>query len=276
MNAQYYEKEMPDPDFSERFAEPGGEALVIDIFIPDKFKHNKAAVICVHGGGWNAGSRDSFLWHAHRLSLHGYVACTIDYRLSKTASYPAAVEDCQAAVRWMRENASRFGICDDRIGAIGSSAGGHLVACLGVFEETRETVSSRVNCVVDIHGVHDFISLGQNAGKVNTCTEDFIGDTITKKRGLWEQASPALYVDSGSAPMLLVHDPSDKTVPYDQSLIMANSLMKAGHPVQFLPSPGSGHGFVYNPQNEWTQRIWPVANSWFDYHLLGKTSNELL
>ena len=272
----YYDRETPEPDLTECFAKPGGQELLADVFLPDKAKHTGAAVVFVHGGGWNAGERQAFLWHAHRLSLRGYVCCTIDYRLTDTAPFPAAVEDCQAAVRWLRKNAERLSISPDRIGAVGSSAGGHLVACLGALDDEREEISAKVNCVVDVHGVHDFLSLAENAGQVKPGWEAFIGGTITERRDLWVQASPALHVDANSAPMLVVHDPDDSTVPYDQSLLLANALMAASRPLRFLPSPGSGHGFVYNPGNTWTQNVWPLAVAWLDDHLLDAPSAELL
>ena len=101
----------------------------MDIFVPAENK--VAAMILVHGGGWRSGERQAFLWHAHRLSLYGYVACTIDYRLIQTAHFPTAIVDCQSAVKWLRNNADRFDIRSDRIGGIGNSAGGHLAAYLG-------------------------------------------------------------------------------------------------------------------------------------------------
>ncbi len=201
---KYYEKQIPDPNVTECFASPGGQELIADIYIPDKSKHTGAAAIFVHGGGWNAGERQSFLWHAHRLSLHGYVACTVDYRLAPTAPFPAAVVDCQSAVKWLRDNADRFDIRGDRIGAVGSSAGGHLAACLGVFGSEGDAVSAKVNCVVDIHGVHDFISATEHFGEVKKSWEAFIGGPLSEKRDLWTEASPALHVDGNSAPMLLV------------------------------------------------------------------------
>ena len=270
---RYYETERPDPDITECFASVGDQELMADIFVPVRSKNKGAAVIFVHGGGWNGGSRQAFLWHAHRLSLHGYVTCTIDYRLTRTASFPAAVVDCQSAVKWLRNNASRFDIRSDRIGAVGSSAGGHLVACLGVLDD-GDTTSAKVNCVVDIHGVHDFVSMAQD-GEVRENWELFLGGPISEERDLWIEASPALHVDESSAPMLLVHDPQDKTVPYSQSLILANALIKNNRPMRFLPSPGSGHGFVYNPQDIWTQKVWPSAVAWLDHHLLGTTLTGL-
>ena len=272
---RYYENEMPNPDITECFASVGDQELMADIFIPAKSKNKGAAVIFVHGGGWNGGSRQAFLWHASRLALHGYVTCTIDYRLTRTASFPAAVEDCQSAVKWLRNNASRFGIRSDRIGAVGSSAGGHLAACLGVLDDDGSTASAKVNCVVDIHGVHDFMSIEQDCRGKRENWKLFPGGSISEERDFWIEASPALHVDESSAPMLIVHDPQDKTVPYSQSLILANALIKNNRPMQFLPTRGSGHGFVYNPHNMWTQHVWPIAVAWLDHHLLGTTLTGL-
>ncbi|NQT91160.1 MAG: alpha/beta hydrolase [Lentisphaerae bacterium] len=265
----YDEMEIPAPNITECFSSPGGQELMMDAFVPDDAKRNGAAVVFVHGGGWDAGERQAFLWHAHRLSLRGYTASTIDYRLTQTAPFPAAVEDCQSAVVWLRHHADRFGICSERIGALGSSSGGHLAACLGVLNNEGSPVSARVNCVVDVHGVHDLVSPTEDKGLVYEKWEAFIGGPISETRDLWIKASPAFHVDQDSAPMLLVHDPHDETVPYDQSLLLARALMSAGRPLQFLPTPGSGHGFIYDPQNTWTQRVWPIAMAWLDQHLLG-------
>ncbi len=271
----YYEKELPSPHVTEYFASPNGHDLIADVFVPADAKHNGAAVLMVHGGGWNAGKREDLMWHAHRLSLHGYVAGTIDYRLSQTAPYPAALHDCQSAVRWLRSNADRLKIDPDRVGVMGSSAGGHLVACLGIVDREEEGISAKANCVVDVHGVHDFISLAEG-DEVKESRELFLGGTLTEMRDVWIEASPGLLVDASSAPMLLVHDPQDPTVPYNQSLMLANALMEAARPMRFLPSPGSGHGFVYNPKNPWTQQIWPSAVAWLDQHLLDTSSTSLL
>jgi acetyl esterase/lipase len=272
--AHYFRTDVPAPDFTEVFASVDGQDLVADVFVPPEDRRNGAAVLLVHGGGWSAGERSAFLWHAHRLSAHGYVASTIDYRLSQVACYPAAVLDCRSAMRWLRRNAERFGVGPDRVGAMGSSAGGHLVACLGVMEAVEEGISAKANCVVDVHGVHDLVALSEG-NEVKQSREAFLGGPIDERRETWIEASPALHVDADSAPTLLIHDPGDETVPYAQSLILARALMEAARPVRFLPSPGSGHGFVYNPQNAWTQRVWPVAVAWLDGHLLGISSAGL-
>lgn len=245
-----------------------GENLVLDLFLPDEsLKKSVPCVVFVHGGGWSGGSRSQFHWHARQLANQGYVTASVGYRLSGIAKYPAALDDCQQAVRWLRKNSSLYHIDPTRIGAMGSSAGGHLVACLGVRDtrdnsiEELKDFSSRVQCVVDVHGIHDMPSLvGTNLE--SQCIIGFLGDTFKNSKSVWEDASPIRFISDQTAPMLIIHDPHDTVVPYDDSVKFANALMMAHRPIEFMPVPHAGHGFVYNPQKEWTQKVWPIAVAW--------------
>ena len=64
-----------------------------------------------------------------------------------------------------------------------------------------------------------------------------------------------------------VVDPEDPIVPYEQSRLLVDALVRAGRPVQFIPSPGSGHGFIYNSEHPWTVRIWPAVVNWLNREL---------
>jgi pectinesterase len=258
----------PLPVREEVYARPGGHALAADLCLPAEGRGNGAAVLLVHGGGWSGGSRAQFRWHAGRLARRGYVAASVSYRLAQVAPFPAALLDVQAAARWLRGQAGRLGFDLGRLGAVGSSAGGHLVALLGVLEAEEGGISARANCVVDVHGIHDFLLQREAPGGVKPAWQAFLGGSLEEKRDAWLAASPARHVDARAAPMFLVHDPGDEVVPCAQSLALAEALLKAGRPVRFLPSPGSGHGFVYSPRHPWTQKAWPAAVAWLDEHLL--------
>ncbi len=268
MDTSYYDKSaLPPPDLTECFASVAGQDLFVDVYTPCAARGHGAAVLLLHGGGWKGGHRHGFLWHAHRLAQRGYLTCTIDYRLAPAHRYPAAVEDCQTALDWLIDRAPSFPIHPDRIGVIGSSAGGHLAACLGVSEPARAPARApRVACVVDIHGLHDLPAMIGHKNAV--LCELFIGGPLDEKRDLWEQASPVRYVNSESAPMFITHDPGDASVPYDQSVRLVEALCRAGRPVQFIPTPGSGHGFFYNPADPWVTRLWPAVVEWMDRYLI--------
>ncbi|MCX7825635.1 MAG: alpha/beta hydrolase, partial [Verrucomicrobiae bacterium] len=119
------------------------------------------AVLWIHGGGWSGGSHKGN--RAMMLATRGYFTASVEYRLSGEAKWPAQIEDCKHAVRWLRANAAKYNVNPDRIGCWGSSAGGHLCAFLGVSGDKPEFegkggyagVSSRVQAVVDYCGPAD-------------------------------------------------------------------------------------------------------------------------
>jgi len=243
------------------------QTLELDLFRPIADSAPRPGIVFVHGGGWHAGSREQFAWHAEQCAQRGYVCISISYRLTGVAPYPACLDDCQRAVRWFRSHAAEFNLDPKRLGAFGSSAGGHLVACLGV-RETRDLVvddlaeySSQVQCVVDYHGIHDFPGLPDWKIAGEACLALF-GGSLAERAELWEDASPRRFVNGTAAPMLLIHDPDDQVVPYQQSVEFATALMNAGRPIEFMPVPGAGHGFGYNPENFMQRRTWPVALNW--------------
>ncbi|MCC7495823.1 MAG: alpha/beta hydrolase [Fimbriimonadaceae bacterium] len=256
------------------YGRAGEVDLKLDLFQPVDAPAPRPCVVFVHGGGWGGGERKQFHWHAQQLAAAGYTTVSVGYRLLQVAPYPACLNDCQRAVRWLRKHADRLGLDPQRIGAMGSSAGGHLVACLGV-RDTRDDddpaltgLSSRVQVVVDVHGIHDFPSLPPGLNLLSACSKLF-GGTLAQQPALWQDASPQTHVNAQSAPMLILHDPADKTVPYDQSVAFATKLMSAGVAVQFEPIPGAGHGFVYNGQGAYTKRVWPWAVGWLGRWLRG-------
>src|SRR4051794_26673595 len=157
------EPSVPDNVIFERgleYANPDGQHLQLNLARPKSAAGPSPAVLCIHGGGFRAGKRESYDGLCIRLAGQGYVAATATYRLAPKYPFPAAVHDVKAAVRWLRANATKYGIDPDRIGATGGSAGGHLAQVLGVtggvqqFEGTtgNNPESSRVACVVNFYG----------------------------------------------------------------------------------------------------------------------------
>jgi acetyl esterase/lipase len=232
-----------------------------DAFVPvTPTGTSRPAIMLIHGGGWSGGNRRQLLDHAKRLAERGYVTATVSYRLSAVAQWPAQLEDVRTRLRELVSHADDWRIDTARIGIVGSSAGGHLAACMGTRHKETPDLPSPA-CIVDIHGVHD-------------CTRRLLAQSLKNLLGSpeefaerWNDASPIRFVDGDSSPMLLTHDPSDATVPYEQTAMMIGALVQAGRPVQFIPTPGSGHGFFYNFSNPWTARIWPEVVNYLDQRL---------
>src|SRR3954470_23647243 len=138
------------------YSNPDNQHLQLDLARPDG-EGPFPAVICIHGGGFRAGDRQSYDGLIKKLAKHGYVAITVTYRLAPKYQFPAAIYDVKAAVRWLRANAGKYHVDPDRIGVTGGSAGGHLAQFLGVTAGVKKfegeggnaNESSRVACVVN-------------------------------------------------------------------------------------------------------------------------------
>ncbi len=231
----------------------GGHDLHVDIEYPKELpKDPMPAVLLIHGGGWSGGSHKGYL--PYYLVKNGYFIAAVEYRLSGEAPWPAQIEDCKLAVRWLRANAAKYHVNPDRIGCMGHSAGGHLVSCLGTLGNVPELegtggyagVSSRVQAVVDEAGPTDFTPEGRpTLGKETTDHPGLVklfGGSYKDKTAAWQQASSALHVTADTPPFLVVHGENDHLVPIGQAELIVIALQKANIPVQFIRIKNAGHG----------------------------------
>src|SRR4029079_9236683 len=204
------------------------------------------AVLRIHGGGFRAGNRQSYLPMAIKLAERGYVPATMSYRLSPRHQFPAAVEDAKAAVRFLRANAAKYGIDPDHIGAMGGSAGGTLVLFLAVtpnvaeFEGTgpNREFSSRVQCVVNYYGPTDFTQSYAKSVDAAEVLPLFLGGDLAHSRPAHMRASPLNWVTPQAAPTLSIHGTDDTYVAYEQSLWITERLIAAGGGAELGTLPG--------------------------------------
>lgn len=229
------------------YAAYGSRQLKLDVYVPsnDRPARRVPGILVVRGGGWQAGDKEAFGFIAGRLASEGFVATSIEYRTASEAKYPAAVHDLKAAVRWLRANASKFDVDPDHLGAIGGSAGGHLVALLGTSSEVtslegdggNNNVSSAVQAVVAMACVCDL-------GVKDNAVRAFIGEPLDAREGSLREGSPIAHVDRRSAPLLLMHSPTDPVVPYRLSSEMQAKYKQTGVPVTLdaIDAPGT-HAF---------------------------------
>jgi len=233
----------------------GDRDLHAEIAYPKNATAPLPAIIHIHGGGWVGGSYKS--GDLAELAKAGFFAASVEYRLSNEAKWPAQIQDCKLAVRWLRANAAKYNVDPNRIGVMGESAGGHLVACLGTMADVKEYegdggypgVSSAVQAVVDFYGPTDFTQPGIYSPNAIKVTEMLFGATLQEKPDLWKSGSPLYYVKAGDPPMLLVHGDADTLVPVAQSKVFDEALTKAQVPHQMIVVKNGNHGFI------------PVANT---------------
>ena len=229
------------------YARYGERKLRLDLYLPPQ-KSNRPipGIVVVRGGGWRLGDKEGFAFIAGYLAKSGFAAVCIEYRTSAEARFPAAVEDTKAAVRWLRANASRYGVDPDQIGAIGGSAGGHLVALLATSHYVKELegaggnagVSSRVQAVVAMAPVTDFRAISSDRA-----AEAFIGQPLKEQTEKWKAASPIVYVNQEAAPILLIHSLIDKSVPHEQSLILQARYKEVGRYAELVTINDADHAF---------------------------------
>ncbi|HZO89382.1 MAG TPA: alpha/beta hydrolase [Chthonomonadaceae bacterium] len=249
-----------------------GTKLLLDVYQPEAARGRRPGVVLVHGGGWMGGDKSYYEGIGQELARKGYVAFAINYRLAPLYHYPTQLDDVQRAVRWIRAHAGEYNLDPNRIGALGDSAGGHLVAFLGM-RDTRDNAdselarySSRVQCVVDLYGPTDFTlpaSSVLNPQAIQILTL-FFGKTQDQAPALYRDGSPILYVSGRAAPFLILHGTADTLVPIDQSQRLYNALRRAGVEATFVPMEKDGHGFL-RPQNQ--QKAHALIEDFFARHL---------
>lgn len=231
------------------YAKVDNKPLKLDIYRSSEHTGNAPLVVWVHGGGWSKGSKDNC--PAAWLAAHGYVVASIQYRLSDVAKWPAQIDDCRAAIRWLRKNAEQYGIDSESVGAWGASAGGHLVSMLAVTEPPAdEAVSSRVKAVCDFFGPSDLLTQPKNVPGPGKTDADLAASNSAKLLGgiprdipdKANAASPLHHVSSGDVPFLIVHGSKDDVVPLDQSQRLQAKLEMAGVSAELFVIDGAGHG----------------------------------
>lgn len=233
----------------------GHERQKLDLYLPkqDDDSVPLPLIVWVHGGAWRAGSKDNC--RSIRFLQNGYAAASINYRLSQHKIFPAQIEDCKAAIRFLRANAKKYNIDPNRIGVWGSSAGGHLVALLGTTSDVKKFdkgpnlhVSSSVQAVCDYFGPTDFTKMSDFESRMDHDVPDspesqLVGGPVQENKEACKRANPITYVSKNDPPFLICHGDKDMMVPHNQSVLLHTALKKAGVNVKFHTVKGGGHGF---------------------------------
>ena len=279
---------------------PGYRALTLDLYLPPKTVPRPAQgfplVVFIHGGEFLVGDPRHNLPFADfpgvlaSLSARGYVVASVEYRLSGEAVFPAAIRDVKAAIRWLRSRASDYEIDPARAMSWGTSAGGNLaglaaVSChvplLEPVTKDRD-ISDCVQGAVAWYGVFDIATLASQAQQedggwrsVRDSPEYLMLGCFASecKGGQIAAASAVSYVNTQDPPMLLIVGAKDKTVPYHQTLEMAEKLKAAGVPYELLVIPNVDHGFFGKTPEETREANLKALDATFRF--IYKTMNNV-
>jgi len=236
------------------YSTAGDRELKLDLARPSEGKGPFPVVVCVHGGGWRMGNKRDLRPWIQMLARQGYVAASVGYRLAPDDRFPAQIEDCKTAVRFLRANSDKYAIDKDRFGALGYSAGGHLVCLLGLTDEKaglegkeHPKESSKVQAVVDYFGPTDLAGYGKDDSAQKAMLAPLIGAKYADNPRAHDKASPIKYVQKGAPPFLILHGTKDWIVPIEQSRNLANKLKDVDVPVTLVEVPDEGHGWEGKP-----------------------------
>ena len=282
------------------YVDGGVAAQRLDIYRPTVTSGNGSGnpsakplplIVWIHGGGWLMGSKS--YCPSTTIVGAGYELASVEYRFSTAAKLPAQIQDCQAAVRWLRAHHEQYGFDPDRIGVMGESAGGHLAALLGTasgrhqFEFIGEdkTVSDQVQAVCDCYGPADFTTLiaqikadptvhnifakafTDNAASADSTDlyKTLTGKKLGEDPAMDSMASPVTYITPHDPPFLILHGDRDNLVPVAQSVELADKLKMAGDSVVLQIIHGAGHG----GRSFFDPRALTLVRNFFDHTLKG-------
>lgn len=201
-----------------------------DLYLPEGAGPHPVVVL-VHGGSWQRGRRGQMAPIARQLARAGYAAFSVSYRLAPEHRFPAALEDLQAALRWLRQQAPVHGLDSERIAAWGFSAGGHLVSLLA----TRHPEAG-LRAVVAGAAPQDLRQYPESRA-----VHALLGASGHEAPERYAAASPLVHVAAGSPPFFIYHGEADALVVPAQAQAMASALQAAGVEVELLWLPGHGH-----------------------------------
>ncbi|MDA7887368.1 alpha/beta fold hydrolase [bacterium] len=264
-------KDSLDEKLDVTYAQYGDRTLEMDIYRPREAWGTLPAIVCIHGGGWAKGNRIHHRNVAQALAERGFVTATISYRLSGEAPFPAAIQDCKAAVRFLRANANSYGIDPDKIGAIGHSAGGHLTALLATSGEVHSlegdggysNFSSAIQAAVPMGAQTDFlskrtreISSVEGRGQI---WRQFLSGSLEDAPDVYRLASPLVHLDKNDPPCWFITGENDDAST--QADKFRNQMSELNIPANLSVIKDAPHPFL--TKQTWFDQMINLADAHF-------------
>jgi len=253
-----------NPTYSDvDYVGDGNTKQMLDIYIPTGVTTPTGTIVHIHGGAFMMGSKGVSEQPSFQYFFdNGYVCVDINYRLSTDSLWPAQVHDCKAAIRYLKANAALYHIDTCKIGVIGESAGGYLVAMLGTTAQVPQleglhlgntNVTSRVHAVVDLFGPINFLTMDAEAAALgftintNSATSPesrLMGAAVQTIPDLVTQANPTTYISADDAAFFISAGSADHNIPYTQGQNFCNALIPVigSEKASFELLAGAGHG----------------------------------
>ena len=227
------------------YVDSGDARHEADIYVPPG-EGPFPGVLMIHGGAWMTGSKGHMLGHARTVVDAGYTVMSINYRLAPKHKFPAQVDDCKAAVRFMRDNAQKYKIDGKKIATYGYSAGGHLACLLGMTDAedglegsdlADEATDTRVQCVIAGGAPCEFRTMPKRVSALGY----WLGGTREKVPENYRLASPTTFATADDPPVFFFHGEKDTLVPEISPKALMTALEAHDIKCQFHVVSGKGH-----------------------------------
>ena len=190
------------------YASPDGQPLLVDLYLPDEAARPLPVIVFLHAGGWLNHDRRFAPDLGRFFAERGFAMASLDYRSSRQAIFPAALQDVIAGIQWLRSAGAEYGLDPERIGVWGASAGGHLAALAAL-----SAPETRVRAVAAVYPPVDFLQMGEESASPRSYESRFLGAPI-------------------------------RTVPESQSELLYEALRAAANHVTLSVIEGLEHGFL--------------------------------
>lgn len=218
----------------------------MDVYYNRRVSTPMPVVIHMHGGGWSRGSKESQTGFGLWFKM-GFAVVNIAYRLTDTATAPAAIEDVRAALYFVKTNAEKYNINPDKVVMSGGSAGAHLALMAGllgnnnIFDNPKNTaIDMRVAGILSNYAPVDFTESKSEMGRFRSLL-NWLGAKADDP-SFRAAVSPVTYINAESPPVFIVHGDADPVVPYQQSVILQKKLDHYQVPNYFYTVKGGLHG----------------------------------
>ena len=237
--------------------------LKLDLIYPeDKSGKRYPCIVWICGGAWLRMDKSAHLAYLSMLAQQGFVVASVEYRTSNEGSFPMALQDVKAAIRYLRAYAARYCIDPELFGAMGESAGGYLT-CMAALDQDKELEvgeyleqSSAIQAACPWYPPTNAGSFPyENELQAAMSPESlFLGYNVMTNQEEAIASSPVSKVTKDAPPFFIIHGTNDHTVPFTQSEQLYQKLEEAGCDVTLLALDGADHADLMFFQKEiWEQ-----------------------
>jgi acetyl esterase/lipase len=255
-----------------------GLDLSLQVILPKATNGKLPCIVYVQGSAWMKQNVYANLPQLAEFAKRGYVIAIVEYRPTSVAKFPAQLQDAKTAIRFIRQNTQRFHVDTANVFVWGDSSGGHTALMVGLTQDHPELDTKdlneypvRVNAVIDFFGPTDITQMNMEPSTLDHVSpkspEGMLlgGKNVLDNKVEAALTNPISYLKKSqkAAPILIMHGSKDRTVPFKQSVLLAEALEKQGYSYQFFQLKNADHG----SSEFWTSQTFDIVEEFIKKNL---------